>query len=112
MNRLLLRVRFGVFSTYAPLEQDISALRGQLIFRSKNLGMRELDLIVGSWALRTLPSYTYQQLLTYNKEVLNHETPELLKKILGQLPIAQNEQLINDIRAYAVDSTVSKIENT
>jgi succinate dehydrogenase flavin-adding protein (antitoxin of CptAB toxin-antitoxin module) len=44
--------------TYAILEKDVTALRNQLLFRSKNLGVRELDLIVGSWARHNIPKYS------------------------------------------------------
>lgn len=40
----------GQLVKYLHLEQDITALRGQMLYRAKNLGVKELDLIVGSWA--------------------------------------------------------------
>jgi succinate dehydrogenase flavin-adding protein (antitoxin of CptAB toxin-antitoxin module) len=60
---------------YAPIEQEVAALRGQLLFRAKNLGVRELDLIVGTWAKHNLPNYSQPQLLQFNQQVLLHETP-------------------------------------
>jgi succinate dehydrogenase flavin-adding protein (antitoxin of CptAB toxin-antitoxin module) len=59
MNRIIKRVPFWFSGARPmPLETDLAALRKQLIFRSKNLGVRELDLIVGTWASRVLPSYS------------------------------------------------------
>lgn len=55
-----------------PLESDLGALRKQLIFRSKNLGVRELDLIVGTWASRTLPEYSLAELQAFNEQILQH----------------------------------------
>jgi succinate dehydrogenase flavin-adding protein (antitoxin of CptAB toxin-antitoxin module) len=52
------------------IEQDVNALRGQMLFRSKNLGVKELDLIVGSWAVHFLKTLSYEQLLQYNQEVI------------------------------------------
>lgn len=40
----------GQFVKYLTLEQNLSALQGQMLYRARNLGMKELDLIVGSWA--------------------------------------------------------------
>lgn len=40
----------GQFVKYLTLEQNLSALQGQMMYRARNLGMKELDLIVGSWA--------------------------------------------------------------
>lgn len=40
----------GQFVKYLTLEPNLAALRGQMLYRARNLGMKELDLIVGSWA--------------------------------------------------------------
>ncbi len=61
----------GQFVKYMTLEQDVNALRGQLLFRSKNLGVKELDLIVGSWAAHFMKTLSYEQLLQYNQEVIH-----------------------------------------
>ncbi len=53
----------GQFVKYLTLEQDVNALRGQMLFRSKNLGVKELDLIVGSWALNFLKDLNLEQLI-------------------------------------------------
>lgn len=42
-------------NNYSVVEADLNALRGQMIFRSKNLGVRELDLIVGAWGRHNFP---------------------------------------------------------
>jgi succinate dehydrogenase flavin-adding protein (antitoxin of CptAB toxin-antitoxin module) len=51
--------------------------------------MKELDLIVGSWAVHNAPQMSRDELLKFNKEVLQHETPELLKKLLGSQQIGE-----------------------
>jgi succinate dehydrogenase flavin-adding protein (antitoxin of CptAB toxin-antitoxin module) len=45
-------------SNYSVLEKDVNALKSQLLFRSENLGVRELDLIVGTWAKHNLLNYS------------------------------------------------------
>lgn len=60
----------GQFVKYLTLEQDVDALRGQMLWRSKNLGVKELDLIVGSWAANFIKNFNKEQLLEYNKEVI------------------------------------------
>lgn len=57
------------------MEQDLAALRGQMTYRARNLGMKELDLIVGSWATRFVPGLNKEQLTEFNKQVLQQETP-------------------------------------
>ncbi len=51
------------FVKYFQLEHDLDALRGQLLYRSKNLGVKELDLIIGSWAIHHLKKLNQAQLL-------------------------------------------------
>ncbi len=41
-----------------------------MLYRSKNLGVKELDLIIGSWALNFLKTLNKEQLLEYNQEVI------------------------------------------
>jgi succinate dehydrogenase flavin-adding protein (antitoxin of CptAB toxin-antitoxin module) len=42
------------------MEKDISALRGQLLYRAKNLGIKELDLIIGSWATKYINTLSHE----------------------------------------------------
>lgn len=67
--------------------------------------MRELDLIVGAWAKQRLPTYGSEQLEAFDQQILKHETPDLLKKIYGQLPIDPQEPLIEEIRSFALDAS-------
>lgn len=47
----------GQFVKYLTLEQDVNALRGQMLYRSKHLGVKELDLIIGAWATHNLHKF-------------------------------------------------------
>jgi succinate dehydrogenase flavin-adding protein (antitoxin of CptAB toxin-antitoxin module) len=49
----------GQFVKYLTLEPNAEALRGQMLYRSKNLGIKELDLIIGSWAVNFLKDLNY-----------------------------------------------------
>ena len=60
----------GKFIKYFTLETDIVLLRKQLNYRSNNLGMKELDLLVGRWAELHLPDMTQEQLHQFNERVL------------------------------------------
>jgi succinate dehydrogenase flavin-adding protein (antitoxin of CptAB toxin-antitoxin module) len=37
-------------SDYNSLSKDLNSMQKQIIFRSCNMGMLELDVIVGKWA--------------------------------------------------------------
>ena len=75
----------GQFVKYLTLEQEVSALRGQMLYRAKNLGVKELDLIVGSWATHFVQSLQKEELIAFNREILQQETPDLVKKLLGEV---------------------------
>jgi antitoxin CptB len=109
MSRLVFRVARLVSTGPRPLETDIESLRKQLLFRSKNLGVRELDLLVGAWASRNLRGLSEAQLHAFNEQVLRHETPDLLKKMLGQMPIEACEPLVGEIREFALDGSGPKL---
>jgi len=52
----------GQFVKYLTIEKDLSSLRGQMLYRARNLGMKELDLIVGSWANQNIHTLNNEQL--------------------------------------------------
>ncbi len=60
----------GQFVKYLTMEQEVSSLRGQMLYRAKNLGMKELDLIVGSWASKNVNTLGKDELLEFNKQML------------------------------------------
>jgi antitoxin CptB len=97
MIRQLFRTRFFCI-TDSPLSSELGALRRQLVFRSKHLGVRELDLLVGTWADRNVHNLSETELYAFNTQVLKHETPDLLKKVLGQAEIHENEPMVRVIR--------------
>lgn len=101
----------GQFVKYLTIEQDLAALRGQMTYRARNLGMKELDLIVGSWAVRYVPELDKEQLLEFNKQVLQQETPELIRKLLGYQSIDSSENWVQNIRNFAVNDKYSKLDN-
>lgn len=64
--------------------------------------MLELDIIVGRWAKLNVPSFSYKECLQYKKEILDQETPTLVKYITGELPLPQRENLyLTKLAEYA-----------
>jgi succinate dehydrogenase flavin-adding protein (antitoxin of CptAB toxin-antitoxin module) len=74
----------GKFMRYFTLDSSTNILRKQLLFRSKNLGMKELDLLVGRWATINLSNLDHETLEQFNTEVLSKETPNLNKILLSK----------------------------
>lgn len=58
-------------------------LLSSLMYRSKQRGFLELDLLVGLWAQQHLPSMTMPQLHAFS-DVLTEENPDLFKWLTGQ----------------------------
>lgn len=71
---------------YDRRPQDLDTYRKMLVFRSKNLGMKELDLLIGTWAQRNLKTLERNELIRYEEEIIQMETPDL-HKILSSAPI-------------------------
>jgi len=55
---------------FNSLEKDISSLRKQLIFRSNNMGMKELDVVIGAWADIHVPHLSQQECHKFYNEVI------------------------------------------
>ena len=79
-------------ATQSPLYGDKTLPEGdefgrhrRLIYRSKQRGWLELDLLLGEFALFQLPGYDDSQLDLW-EEILDVENPDLYKYLTLQLP--------------------------
>lgn len=66
-----------LYKVYDQRPSCINTYKKQLIFRSRNLGMKELDLLVGTWAAKHVPDLSYSECTRFEEEVLHMETPDL-----------------------------------
>lgn len=57
----------------------------RLIYRAKQRGFLELDLLIGSWAEKRVPSMGQAEFEAF-QEVLEQENPDVFKWITGQVP--------------------------
>ena len=89
---------------------DDHSYRKKLIYRSKQRGWLEVDLILGSWAELNIPKLSKSQLLEYEK-VLNLETIEIfyaVSKPDKDLPESLKSEVLTDIREYAKSNPFQK----
>jgi succinate dehydrogenase flavin-adding protein (antitoxin of CptAB toxin-antitoxin module) len=94
-------------ATLDSTEKDF-ARRKRMIYRSKQRGWLEADILMGSWAVQNVPNLTAQQLDEY-ETILNEETIDIFNYITGKdelPPRLQNLALMKDLQAYALKSNV------
>ena len=88
------------FMKSSIITNDLASLRRSLIYRSGNLGMLELDIVIGKWAQQNIPNFTLEECKQYANEVISKETPDLYRLILGDTEISElpNEYYIKRIK--------------
>merc|ERR1712187_619405 len=72
-----------LMNSYKIKPDDLPGLQKQMIWRSKNLGMKELDITCGVYARRFVGHLSREECLKYEKEILEMESPDLYKLVLG-----------------------------
>ena len=73
----------------------------RLLYRAKQRGFLELDLLVGLWAERNVPRMSVSELTAF-EEVLDIENPDLFKWLTGQEPAPE---ALRDNASFMVRST-------
>lgn len=53
-----------------------------LMHRCTNLGMKELDIILGKWSQQYVPILSYEQLNQFEAEILDLDTIDLYNLLL------------------------------
>jgi succinate dehydrogenase flavin-adding protein (antitoxin of CptAB toxin-antitoxin module) len=82
--------------------------RRRMIYRSKQRGWLEVDLLLGSWAEKFVPKLSAKELDEYDL-ILREETIDIFNYISGKDPLPvhlQNLKVLKDIQAYAISSKV------
>ena len=76
--------------------------RKELLYRSKQRGWLEVDLILGSWANDNIMKLSDTQLLNY-KKILDAETSDIYTFLMDIKPIPDhlNNEIIYMIKKYA-----------
>merc|ERR1719152_333592 len=62
--------------------EDLKLYQQQCVWRSSNLGMKELDLAFGMWSKKNMHNLSREECEKYEREILQSESPELWKWIL------------------------------
>ncbi|CAN5163156.1 succinate dehydrogenase assembly factor 2 [soil metagenome] len=67
-------------------ETNLSPRRKRILWRAMHRGMKEMDLLLGGFAVRRLPSLTESE-LDELEAVIDLPDPELLSWIKGETPV-------------------------
>ena len=75
--------------------EDLENWRKRLTYRSWHRGMKEMDLLMGTFADQHVPTFNAEQLRAYDA-VLDIEDPDLYAMYMGQIPPseAQNSDIL------------------
>jgi antitoxin CptB len=63
--------------------EELENKRKRLIFRSEHRGTKEMDLLMGSFAKKFIPSFTESELSEYEELLMNND-PDLYNWIIGK----------------------------
>ena len=92
---------------------SLNFYRKQLLYRSKQRGWLEVDILLGSWATDNLRNMDKNQLIKYEK-ILNQDTTDIFDIIVQSksLPISQDldKDLIESIQNYSHKIDFSKLK--
>ena len=79
-----------------------AARKKQLLYRSKQRGWLELDLIMGTWAERHIPVLSDVELQQY-EAIVRRENPDLMKWLIEKTPVP--EDVLSPIMQRLIDYT-------
>ena len=92
-------------------ELDEAAYRKKLIYRSKQRGWLEVDLLMGSWATQHVPSLTSDELRQY-EAIIECETLDIYNLVVGRLELSEElsyaNPVLEKIRKYAESNPLGR----
>ena len=104
-----LRKRQLIFEVSVPSSDFDEVRRKRLIYRSKQRGWLEVDLLLGSWAAIHVPHLTIAEMDEYDK-LLEEETIDIYNYVSGKDPLPPHLvglSVIKKIQEYAFASKIN-----
>lgn len=91
----------------------LMAHRKKVIYRSKQRGWLEVDLLLGSWATDNVMNLSWDELQQF-ENILNQETIDIFKIITKQVPAPTNLEgpILNRLQDYALSSPIGTANPT
>jgi succinate dehydrogenase assembly factor 2 len=108
-NDFKLRSQNNKILDYLTLKDQDIARRKRLIYRSKQRGWLEADILMGSWASQFVPTLNEDELSEY-ETLLDEETIDIFNYITGKdaLPVHLKDlKLMKKLQEYASNTNLS-----
>lgn len=96
-------------SSPSPNSSQLSARLRRILFRSRQRGWLELDVVLGRWAARNVSRLTESE-VTQLERLLEAETPELYKWISSaspEVPTSYDNEILRQIRTFTLEGGAS-----
>jgi len=93
----------------SPEDRDY-VRRKRMIYRSKQRGWLEADILMGSWATKFVPTLTSVELDDYDL-LLDEETIDIFNFITGKDPLPEHlksKPVMKRLQQYAIDTKLSE----
>lgn len=87
----------------AEIPDNLSIRQRRIIYRCKQRGWLELDILLGSWAVKYVPSMVKEQQYVEIERLLDADTPDVLKWVLKHQPPPTmfDTQTLRSIQSFA-----------
>ncbi|KAI9917263.1 hypothetical protein PsorP6_012479 [Peronosclerospora sorghi] len=98
------------FASHGDRQVDAEeAHRKRVIYRSKQRGWLEVDLLLGRWASQHVMQLSRDELQQY-EDILNEETIDIFNYISGKSPVPERLQtpMMEKLQAYCLTSPLGK----
>ena len=82
------------------LSTDIATAKRQVLWRVRNFGQLELEVLVGKWAAENVSKMSLNDLQQFTTQILEKETMELDGYFLKHREIPENCPYIKQINEY------------
>ena len=94
-------------------EQLLEVRKRRLIYRSKQRGWLEVDLLLGTWAAQNVPNLTLEELDQF-EEFVNLETIDIYNVLTLRVDVPEEmrgkDSVVERIREWAKDSPLGKAD--
>jgi succinate dehydrogenase assembly factor 2 len=107
-----LRNRHNAIEAKMDADQYDSVRRRRMIYRSKQRGWLEADLLMGSWAVNNIPTLTETELDEY-EQLLQVETIDIYNYISGKDSLPEhlsNLSVLKKLQGYALTGNMNSPE--